>query len=298
MSKQTIYLIGIALTILLGSWLYCRHCCYCDTKEVVKKVKKKHSPQIDSSFNLTGSGFEYSCDGNFNFLPKSFNHEIPVDKCIDDGILKLKSFLDKNPNAILKITGYCLNSEKNISAFPNLGYARAIDIKNYFISKGVSSNRFETSGEIKNNWKANEKFILGPVNYIIINDIVEAKGGDWKALKEKINGNPLILYFNTNQTEITLTDEERTKIADLTRYLDNVTSAKIHCEGHSDNTGDRNINIQLGLDRANFAKEYFIKNGITKDRIDAVSKGPDEPIADNLTPEGKSENRRTVITLK
>jgi OOP family OmpA-OmpF porin len=57
-------------------------------------------------------------------------------------------------------------------------------------------------------------------------------------------------------------------------------------------------NTQLGQNRADFAKEYLAKNGISADRIISSSKGPDEPIADNATTEGKAKNRRTVVTIQ
>ena len=106
------------------------------------------------------------------------------------------------------------------------------------------------------------------------------------------------MYFNSNQTEISLTPEERQKVADLSHYLDNVSDAKISCVGHSDATGSRKTNIKLGQDRADFAKDYLSKNGIARAKIESTSKGPDEPLADNTTPEGKAKNRRTVVTLK
>jgi len=300
MSKQTTYLLGILATILLGCYFYSKFCCTCckNSIETTVPVAVKTDESTRNTFHLIGDNFDYSCEKNFNFQSESFNYLKPVDSCIDIGISQLKSYFSKNPNGKLSITGYCLSSEKNTSAFPNLGFARANDIKNYFTTKGLASNRFETKGEIKNSWKIENELIIGPVSYAITNDIIEAKGEDWNALKEMITENPLVLYFNTNQTEINLTDEERQKIALLNKYLDHVVDAKISCIGHTDNTGDRNVNIQLGQDRANFAKTYLVKNGIAKNRIEASSKGPDEPIADNLTPEGKAKNRRTVITLK
>ncbi|RXR19181.1 flagellar motor protein MotB [Flavobacterium amnicola] len=299
MSKQTTYLLGILATIVLGSLLYSKFCCKCcEPKDKTAPNTTKVNTDIESAFHLKGSDFEYNTEKNFNFSNNFFNHLEPVDANINIGIEKLKTYFDKKPNGSLLITGYCLTTEKNTSAFPNLGFARANDVKNYFISKGIPSNRFEINGEIKAALTADNQTLVGPITYAVSNDIVDTKGDDWNALKEKITEDPLILYFNTNQTEINLTPEERQKIADLSTYLDHVQNAKISCVGHSDSVGDRNINIQLGKERADFAKEYLVKNGINPERIEATSKGPDEPIADNLTPEGKAKNRRTVITLK
>ncbi|MDP5060487.1 MAG: OmpA family protein, partial [Maribacter sp.] len=121
---------------------------------------------------------------------------------------------------------------------------------------------------------------------------------DLKALYEKINANPLILYFDTAEASINLDAEQRQKIADISRYLDKVSDAKTSVVGHTDATGQASTNMRLGQDRAEFAKNYLMQNGIAADKIIATSKGQTQPIATNATEEGRVKNRRTVITLK
>lgn len=106
------------------------------------------------------------------------------------------------------------------------------------------------------------------------------------------------MYFNTNQTEINLSTEERQKIAAIAKYLDHIATAKVNCVGHTDNVGQKAINYTLGQERADFAKSYLSKNGIALERIASNSKGPDEPIADNATEDGRAKNRRTVVTVE
>jgi outer membrane protein OmpA-like peptidoglycan-associated protein len=108
----------------------------------------------------------------------------------------------------------------------------------------------------------------------------------------------LILHFNTNKSSFNLNEEEQQKIADITKYLKNVKNASVLIVGHSDNVGNRDLNVELAQKRAEFSKNYLIKNGIEASRIATDSKGPDEPIGDNATTEGKASNRRTVITIK
>jgi OmpA-OmpF porin, OOP family len=121
---------------------------------------------------------------------------------------------------------------------------------------------------------------------------------DYNALKEKINVDPLTFYFNTNQSDITLTDLEKTKIADIITYLENVTDGSVVVTGYTDNSGSREKNIQLGQGRAEFIKSFLVKNGMAENKIAAASKGPDEPVAGNDTPEGKAKNRRTIVLIK
>ena len=141
--------------------------------------------------------------------------------------------------------------------------------------------------------------IIGPSDFkIITNDSSDVSNAvDWNALKQSINANPLTLYFKTNQTNVVLTNDERQKIADISKYLDNVPYSSILVEGHTDNVGARDLNTSLGLKRANFVKDYLGKNGIDINKIKTSSKGPDIPILPNDTEEGKAKNRRSIITI-
>ena len=305
MTKKTLYLLGILITIIIGTFLYQKYCCNCSCKEDTKS--KTDSLSIDAGnslslnkFTLNSEEFNYQCTDNFNFIKNNYKSILPIGDSLNLGIDNLKAFFDQNPNQKLLITGYATSEEKNTSAYPNLGFARANDVKNYFVSKGFSASSFDTSGEIRDVWKMNSDTILGPVDYklLSVEPTATTEKVDWNAMKTKINATPLTLYFKTGETDIDLTAEQRQKVADLVRYLDNVSDAKLSTIGHTDNVGDRTINTRLGLERADFARDYLAKNGVAKNRIETSSKGPDEPIADNKTAEGKSKNRRTVVTIK
>ncbi|MBK7140265.1 MAG: OmpA family protein [Bacteroidetes bacterium] len=304
MSKKVAYLLGILLTILIGTFLYWKFCCGCcknpnSGQEVA--VEANGSGEY-RNFNLNGDGLKYESYDNFRFTKNEFGHLLPISDSINFGIDQLGEFLTKGKNQKCTITGYCTSAETNTSAFPNLGFARANDVKNYLISKGIASDRLEIDGQIKDAWAMNVDTVLGPIDFAL-SEIMQAKPGeksgeDWDALKEKINANPLILYFNTNQSDVNLTAEERQKVADMVKYLDHVSTANISAVGHTDNTGDRANNIKLGQGRADFAKQYLVKNGIPDAKIISSSKGPDVPIADNATEEGKAKNRRTVVSIQ
>ena len=299
MSKKNMYLLGILATIILGTFLYNKFCCQDCCQEKSQSEVPIAAIDTQNRFNIAGTDFNYSSFDNFRFLSNDFKNIQPVSDSINMGIDNLKAYFDKNQNQTLNITGYALSSEKNTSAYPNLGLARANDVKNYFVSKGFKADRFETFGEIKDVWKVTNDTVLGPVDFKIKQIEIADKTNkvDWNALKAKINANPLILYFNTNQSDITLSADERQKIADLSNYLDHVSDASLNCIGNTDNVGNREINMKLGQNRAEFAKEYLTKNGIAAAKIKALSNGPDSPIADNKTAEGKAKNRRTEITL-
>lgn len=68
--------------------------------------------------------------------------------------------------------------------------------------------------------------------------------------------------------------------------------------GYTDNTGTDKANEELGMKRAQAAKEYLVtRHGIDPGRITAASKGSTEPAYDNSTAEGKTKNRRAQIVV-
>ncbi len=71
----------------------------------------------------------------------------------------------------------------------------------------------------------------------------------------------------------------------------------IEISGHTDSTGDRDLNMRLSLRRAESVKEYLVAKGIDPDRIITIGVGPDKPIDDNSTRRGRSYNRRIEFRL-
>jgi OOP family OmpA-OmpF porin len=72
----------------------------------------------------------------------------------------------------------------------------------------------------------------------------------------------------------------------------------VDIEGNTDSTGSRPLNMSLSHQRADAVKEYLIeKYGFPAARLRTIGNGPDKPIDDNNTTEGREKNRRTDIKL-
>jgi outer membrane protein OmpA-like peptidoglycan-associated protein len=69
-------------------------------------------------------------------------------------------------------------------------------------------------------------------------------------------------------------------------------------EGHTDSRGSRDFNMQLAQSRAQAVMNYLVSRGVAAESITAVGIGPDRPIADNNTRDGRQENRRVEIIIK
>jgi outer membrane protein OmpA-like peptidoglycan-associated protein len=108
--------------------------------------------------------------------------------------------------------------------------------------------------------------------------------GEWK------------INFNTGSAEISGTSsQELEKIYNL---LIQAEDTKLTIVGHTDNAGNAAANLSLSKSRAQSVVRYLQNKGIPANRFQLVDgKGQNEPVADNSTAFGKSQNRRVVITL-
>lgn len=309
MSKKTSYLLGLLLTLILGSILYyffcCKPCLEASKKDVENQInleKQEVLTTTKNKFLVTDSknNLQFAANDHFNFKGDSFSIIEPISKPLQTQVERLSTYLTDNPTKVVDITGYYTSDENNTSAFPNLGLARANAVKNYFVSNGMSSKALNSYGKLDDGLVPDaSNTYYGPLSYALNtrdkNDTNEADS--LKVIYKNIKANPLILYFDTASASINLTVEQREKVSQIVRYIDKTDKASIKTIGHSDNTGNRENNIKLGLDRAEFAKNYLVSNGVSSSKIKASSKGPDEPIADNATEDGKAKNRRVVVTL-
>ena len=67
--------------------------------------------------------------------------------------------------------------------------------------------------------------------------------------------------------------------------------------GHSDNKGGKAYNQKLSQARAAACMDYLVKHGIDRNACSRKGYGPDKPIADNATEEGRAKNRRVEFKV-
>ena len=72
-------------------------------------------------------------------------------------------------------------------------------------------------------------------------------------------------------------------------------SVTVEVAGHTDNTGRRATNLRLSQERANAVRAYLLQLGVPAEQVRARGYGPDLPVADNATAEGRSQNRRVEL---
>jgi hypothetical protein len=179
----------------------------------------------------------------------------------------------------LKITGLYSADEINSTSFENLGIARAIAIQNMLEEVGqervtiaaeqidVLSNVLTVDGVSFRVFVCNEIYEETEFGAVIY-DVDSLDGG---------------LNISLNNYLKFLSKEENNRRIDLT--------------GHTDDIGDEGENYRLALKKANIIREALIEKGMLPENINANSKGQSEPVADNSTEEGRSQNRRIEVVI-
>lgn len=99
------------------------------------------------------------------------------------------------------------------------------------------------------------------------------------------------IRFDTGSSKVK--DESYAVLKQIADVLNTNTDLKLTVVGHTDNTGNKQANQKLSLERAESVKQYLVtKFGVDASRLETAGKGDTEPIADNKMLEGRSNNRR------
>ncbi len=102
------------------------------------------------------------------------------------------------------------------------------------------------------------------------------------------------ILFDTGSARIR--PESTPTLEEIADMLARHGDLRLRIEGHTDNTGNAATNQTLSEQRAQAVRDWLVQTkGIAADRLEAVGKGPTEPVADNGTPEGRQANRRVVL---
>ena len=79
-------------------------------------------------------------------------------------------------------------------------------------------------------------------------------------------------------------------------FIDNPTYI-VEVQGHTDNVGKYDYNMDLSERRAQAVRTYLINQGVPAERLTAHGYGPDRPIDDNNTKAGRAKNRRVEFNI-
>ena len=101
------------------------------------------------------------------------------------------------------------------------------------------------------------------------------------------------LLFATNAA--TLEPSSQEQLRNIAEILKAYPKVNVKIGGFTDNTGDPAFNQSLSQQRAEHVQQELITLGTSPNRVDAEGYGERHPVADNLTEEGRAQNRRFAV---
>lgn len=84
----------------------------------------------------------------------------------------------------------------------------------------------------------------------------------------------------------------------LARNLQQYPNTTVEVIGHTDNTGSAAYNQDLSARRAQAVAGVLLEAGVSPARVRSFGLGEDQPVASNLTPEGRAQNRRVEVIIR
>jgi outer membrane protein OmpA-like peptidoglycan-associated protein len=103
--------------------------------------------------------------------------------------------------------------------------------------------------------------------------------------------------FKTGGSEIT--EESMTQLKNMVAIAKGYPTAQFKLGGYTDNTGSAAGNIALSQKRADAVAATLVKLGAdAKSFMGTKGYGPEWPVADNATAEGRAQNRRVAVNVK
>ena len=106
---------------------------------------------------------------------------------------------------------------------------------------------------------------------------------------------PQDILFATDSTAV-----QPALMNDLAALAQNVqiyANSTLQVIGHTDSDGDASYNQTLSEGRAAAVAAVLRQNGVPANRLQAFGRGESQPVASNLSPAGKAQNRRVEIVI-
>ena len=96
-----------------------------------------------------------------------------------------------------------------------------------------------------------------------------------------------------------LPDSAKARLDEVINQLKaNPNNIYIEIEGHTDNVGNKALNEEIGMERADAVKRYlYEQHQIPLHKMNVISYGEEKPVAPNKTRQGRAQNRRVVVKV-
>ncbi|SFS59986.1 WD40-like Beta Propeller Repeat [Mucilaginibacter polytrichastri] len=103
------------------------------------------------------------------------------------------------------------------------------------------------------------------------------------------------IFFDSNKYE--LKTESKAELGKIAEFLTANPTVKIEISGHTDDTGNDQLNQTLSENRAKSVYQYLVANGTNAAKLVFKGYGKTQPLAPNTNEENKAKNRRTEFKI-
>lgn len=170
--------------------------------------------------------------------------------------------------------------------------------------KRVSAGKLEVNGqavrisgqvvnEAQRQQVASDLSLASNTSYTVTNSL--KLGGSEQGVLDQTLGNRIIEFQSGSSR---LTPLGMRILDEMVEKMSQMSGARFLIIGHTDNLGQRESNLALSQARAQAVKDYMVQKGIDGGRMNVQGKGPDEPVADNASPDGRARNRRIQFKIQ
>lgn len=157
----------------------------------------------------------------------------------------------------------------------------------------INGNAIRVSGQIANEAQRQElvSALATRLNtsYSVDGRGLRAGGGAKQNVLDQALANRIIEFQSGSATLTAVGTGILDQMAAAMRQIGN---ARVQVTGHTDSLGARERNVALSMARAAAVKAYLEQHGVVASNLSVQGLGPDQPVADNATVEGRARNRR------
>ncbi|WP_373514003.1 OmpA family protein [Persicitalea sp.] len=206
---------------------------------------------------------------------------------------------DASPSApaLVGMTGTIYDAKTQQPIPANLTYLDQDDT----VRVGVPSGKYR----LGLNSKEDYSLTVGSKGYLSTSfDVSPADSSGATALEHDFYLQPLAkgasvtldkIYFATSKYE--LLPESYGELDELATMLRENPAVRIRIEGHTDNLGDFDKNVELSRQRAEAVRDYLTKKGIATERLETQGYGPTRPVGKGNSETERRKNRRVEFVI-
>ncbi|MFT6407184.1 MAG: OOP family OmpA-OmpF porin [Arenicella sp.] len=193
----------------------------------------------------------------------------------------------------------------NTSALPNLeGFFANLSGKSFCLETLTASlrgNQLSLKGTV-NSDESNSILVSQMIDQLGLKVstslTIATASNKLKFCQERVNEQLSITKIGFASGGKTISKESFALLENIKSIASNCVDSSFDVSGYTDSTSNLGFNMKLSKRRAQAVVDHLVGLSLNAAKLTAIGYGPNKPVADNSTPEGRAQNRRIEFTLK